>query len=114
MLAPEVAVQPASRSGSRLSQYEEAAESEVAVGAAVEASDHNMAAGEPVAPLGEQTLNHKSDSDDDSHDGEVSLILLLSSILLSYSHCPFVIVIQVCGDIVFCFVLILTKCVVCY
>lgn len=68
MLAPELTVQPASRSNSRLGQYVEEAASEAAAEAADQA---NMAAAETVA-LGDTLPNHKSDSDDDSNDEEVS------------------------------------------
>lgn len=86
MLAPDVSVQPASRSSSRMSQYEGAAESEEAPGAAVEAAN-NMAAVEQVAPLPDQPVNH-NDSDDESNDEEVSrpslfLLLLLSPRIVS-------------------------------
>lgn len=80
MLAPELTVQPASRSNSRLGQYVEEAASEAAAEAADQA---NMAAAETVA-LGDELPNHKSDSDDDSNDEEVSFSSSSSSVIVVF------------------------------
>lgn len=89
MLAPQVNVQPASRSGSRLGQYNESAGGESTSGplegtaseaAGVSGSSNNMATtADELAPRSESVANHKSDTDEDIDDEEVSAAIYSSS-----------------------------------
>lgn len=91
MLAPQVNVQPASRSGSRLGQYNESAAGESTSGGPLEGtasepaggninnnnnnnSNSNMASAvDELAPRSESVVNHKSDTEEDIDDDEVSV-----------------------------------------
>lgn len=95
MLAPQVNVQPASRSGSRLDQYSESAAGESTSGGPLEGTASEAAGGnnnnnsggggggggnmastvDELAPRSDSVANHKSDTDEDIDDDEVRAAL---------------------------------------